>query len=377
MTYIPGHEHYDGYNNNKRSLVYGGSCEADHRYNPLDDGFHIDLGSTNFYIYGGNGGGYKKPNVWANLAGRLFGAVTTLGIFAMMNKSGSSSVGGTGFGSSIWGGTGSGGWGYFPGSGSSIWGGGGYADTTFSGGFNIDNTYLKPWKPIMGSSIGAGTTGAGTTGAGTTGAGTTGAGTTGAGTTGAGTTGAGTTGAGTTGAGTTGAGTTGAGSTKPSNNELNNALDDTDGKGNTVLFNAHAQNTTLNTQHTISLYDTKDPETTKNGARAGVAKSKESQLPNGESAKTKVSEGYYKYITVTDQTSHNEHTYQFLSSAGNELKYKLVPNLSDLSHDDDNTEQNWESTDMEPVVVVTIEDHTIHLKSSGSLYGGTNKAQKK
>ena len=61
-------------------------------------------------------------------------------------------------------------------------------------------------------------------------------------------------------------------------------------------------------------------------------------------ANEKAEGDYPKYFTITDYRSHNEYSFQFVSSDDGKLKYKFIANESDLSKDDQNkyNNTNWE-----------------------------------
>lgn len=373
-NYIPGCEHFPGYNNGKRDLVYGGCDGNGHKPNPLDDGFNISTGPTSIYIYGGNkghcdcGGG----KWWQGLLGNLVGSATALGITALLTRN-NSSVSGSGlfggsFNSGVWG-SGLGGGSSIFGSGfGSSWGGGSY------GGFAIDNSWVLPYQRIGGNSSGnsVGNSTGNTPDANSTpntgntpNAGST-PGTNNSNT--GNTSGTGNTNS----SGNTSGSENGNGNgTMPTADAFNNAIDDLL-NGKEHLYYGHAENTThTNYEHTISKKtgDGVSNEDVKKGIRKGAADGK--TLPTGETADTKVKDGYYKYITLTDATSNNQYTYQYESSSNGQLKYKLVPNLSDTTKDDNGSDKGWELTQQTPTVVITIEDGIIHLKSDGDAFGAT------
>ena len=347
MSYIPGHEHYPGHNNWKRDMLYGcgDGSGYDRRPNPLDDGFHIS-NRTNIYVYGGNSNGgchgsrgflsgllggltganscwSNESSLWGRLTGTLLSFGANLGLASLMNKWSGGSIYGTGFGG--------GGYQFYPtswvGGGSSIFGsgfGGGYAGT---GDMLINSTGMLPWSPV--SYSGVGTNGNGTGGANNTGGATT---------------------------NNNSQGTTpqnnnnqpvspsnndnGSGNgngTVISANDFNNAIDDLGSDGKTKLYYGIAQNTneSLNLEKTVSKHgDGVDAETQKRGIRRGVSTKHADKLPKGESDATKISEGYYKYITLTDDTSNNEYTYTFVSAKDGKLTYKLSKDFTDTTKDD-------------------------------------------
>lgn len=388
MSYIPGHEHYPGHNNWKRDMLYGcgDGSGYDRRPNPLDDGFHIS-NRTNIYVYGGNSNGgchgsrgflsgllggltganscwSNESSLWGRLTGTLLSFGANLGLASLMNKWSGGSIYGTGFGG--------GGYQFYPtswvGGGSSIFGsgfGGGYAGT---GDMLINSTGMLPWSPV--SYSGVGTNGNGTGGANNTGGATT---------------------------NNNSQGTTpqnnnnqpvspsnndnGSGNgngTVISANDFNYAIDDlaSDGK-TTKLYYGIAQNTNKSMEgylkKTVSKHGNNvDAETQKRGIRAGKANEAE-----GKETKDK-QEGYYKYITLTDDTSNNEYTYTFVSAQNGKLTYKLSKEDSDTSKDGKGT--GWELTGSnmpEPTVVIRIKDGVIYLESSGTEYSATKKGEKK
>lgn len=149
--------------------------------------------------------------------------------------------------------------------------------------------------------------------------------------------------------------------------DFNNAIDDIKG-GKTYLYYGHAQNTKhADYAHTISAHgDGVNEADIKNGIRRGVASKFAGQITD-DKAKT---DGYYTYITLTDETSHNEYTYKYVSSNNGELKYQLVTEMSDA--DKDGKKQGWELTGENPTVIITVEDGKINLKSSGDLRASTH-----
>lgn len=398
MSYIAGHEHYPEHNNWKRGFVESavssysatdGFCGDGHGYdkpNPLDVGFNISNKTFfNFYNVGSNGGCHGSSGFLPNLIrgfagnsccgtnsnigwlGRATGTLLNFGLKIgltswLMNKWSGGSIYGTGFGG--------GGYQFYPtswvGGGSSIFGsgfGGGYAGT---GDMLINSTGMLPWSPV--SYSGVGTNGNGTGGANNTGGATT---------------------------NNNSQGTTpqnnnnqpvspsnndnGSGNgngTVISANDFNYAIDDlaSDGK-TTKLYYGIAQNTneSLNLEKTVSKHGNNvDAETQKRGIRAGKANEAE-----GKETKDK-QEGYYKYITLTDDTSNNEYTYTFVSAQNGKLTYKLSKEDSDTSKDGKGT--GWELTGSnmpEPTVVIRIKDGVIYLESSGTEYSATKKGEKK
>lgn len=398
MSYIAGHEHYPEHNNWKRGFVESavssysatdGFCGDGHGYdkpNPLDVGFNISNKTFfNFYNVGSNGGCHGSSGFLPNLIrgfagnsccgtnsnigwlGRATGTLLNFGLKIgltswLMNKWSGGSIYGTGLGG--------GGYQFYPtswvGGGSSIFGsgfGGGYAGT---GDMLINSTGMLPWSPV--SYSGVGTNGNGTGGANNTGGATT---------------------------NNNSQGTTpqnnnnqpvspsnndnGSGNgngTVISANDFNYAIDDlaSDGK-TTKLYYGIAQNTneSLNLEKTVSKHGKDVNEATqKRGIRAGKANEAE-----GKETKDK-QEGYYKYITLTDDTSNNEYTYTFVSAQNGKLTYKLSKEDSDTSKDGKGT--GWELTGSnmpEPTVVIRIKDGVIYLESSGTEYSATKKGEKK
>lgn len=390
MSYIPGHEHYPGHNNWKRDMLYGcgDGSGYDRRPNPLDDGFHIS-NRTNIYVYGGNSNGgchgsrgflsgllggltganscwSNESSLWGRLTGTLLSFGANLGLASLMNKWSGGSIYGTGFGG--------GGYQFYPtswvGGGSSIFGsgfGGGYAGT---GDMLINSTGMLPWSPV--SYSGVGTNGNGTGGANNTGGATT---------------------------NNNSQGTTPQNNNNqpvsPSNNDnndsgngngtvisandFNNAIDDLGSNGKTKLYYGIAQNTneSLNLEKTVSEHgDGVDAEIQKRGIRRGVSTKHVDKLPKGESDATKTSEGYYKYITLTDGTSKNEYTYTFVSAKDGKLTYKLSKDFTDTTKDDKGDDKGWEGTGAEPEVVIRIKDGVIYLESSGTKYSASKKGAK-
>ncbi len=390
MSYIPGHEHYPGHNNWKRDMLYGcgDGSGYDRRPNPLDDGFHIS-NRTNIYVYGGNSNGgchgsrgflsgllggltganscwSNESSLWGRLTGTLLSFGANLGLASLMNKWSGGSIYGTGFGG--------GGYQFYPtswvGGGSSIFGsgfGGGYAGT---GDMLINSTGMLPWSPV--SYSGVGTNGNGTGGANNTGGATT---------------------------NNNSQGTTPQNNNNqpvsPSNNDnndsgngngtvisandFNNAIDDLGSDGKTKLYYGIAQNTneSLNLEKTVSEHgDGVDAEIQKRGIRRGVSTKHADKLPKGESDATKTSEGYYKYITLTDGTSKNEYTYTFVSAKDGKLTYKLSKDFTDTTKDDKGDDKGWEGTGAEPEVVIRIKDGVIYLESSGTKYSASKKGAK-
>lgn len=338
--------------------------------NPLDNGFHIDIRSSlniNFVAP-------RKANSWdVALAGLK--DLTTLGLAAMFLKSGKAGNSSLGGGSGLFGtsfltqsspyslsSTG------FSTTGT-IWSGqqtnaGSNIDTFLGGNTRLSATGYSPTTTTPTTTTTTTTPATTTTTTGGTPATTTPSNTTG------------TTPAGTTGA--TPSGTTSTNTAKmPTATEFNNAIDDKDANKNEKVYSAEAENTThTEWQHTKSetLNANKtNKDNVKQGIRKGVATSKANKLTNNENADTK-SNGYYKYITLTDSTSKNEYTYEFVSASNGELKYKLAPNYSDDTKDGNTGDNNWTLSNESPVVVVTIVDGVIHLKSSGDLKSAT-KAQ--
>lgn len=391
MSYIPGHEHYPGHNNWKRDMLYGcgDGSGYDRRPNPLDDGFHIS-NRTNIYVYGGNSNGgchgsrgflsgllggltganscwSNESSLWGRLTGTLLSFGANLGLASLMNKWSGGSIYGTGFGG--------GGYQFYPtswvGGGSSIFGsgfGGGYAGT---GDMLINSTGMLPWSPV--SYSGVGTNGNGTGGANNTGGATT---------------------------NNNSQGTTpqnnnnqpvspsnndnGSGNgngTVISANDFNNAIDDLGSDGKTKLYYGIAQNTNKSMEgyleKTVSKHGNNvDAETQKRGIRRGVSTKHADKLPKGESDATKTSEGYYKYITLTDGTSNNEYTYTFVSAKDGKLTYKLSKDFTDTTKDDNGDDKGWEGTGAEPEVVIRIKDGVIYLESSGTDYSASKKGAK-
>ena len=150
--------------------------------------------------------------------------------------------------------------------------------------------------------------------------------------------------------------------------DFNNAIDDKDAQGGEKLYYAEAENTKhTDYQHTISANGSGvSKEDVKKGIRAGVSGKHASQVSDPN---VKVSEGYYKYITLTDKDSKNEYSYEFYKVNGNELQYRLIPNMSDDTIDNVTGGSNgWTLTSQQPIVTITIEDGVIHLKSNGDEY---------
>lgn len=391
MSYIPGHEHYPGHNNWKRDMLYGcgDGSGYDRRPNPLDDGFHIS-NRTNIYVYGGNSNGgchgsrgflsgllggltganscwSNESSLWGRLTGTLLSFGANLGLASLMNKWSGGSIYGTGFGG--------GGYQFYPtswvGGGSSIFGsgfGGGYAGT---GDMLINSTGMLPWSPV--SYSGVGTNGNGTGGANNTGGATTNNNSQGA---------------------TpqnnnnqpvspsnNDNGSGNGNGTVISANDFNNAIDDLGSDGKTKLYYGIAQNTNESIKEylekTVSKHGNDvDAETQKRGIRRGVSTKHADKLPKGESDATKTSEGYYKYITLTDGTSKNEYTYTFVSAKDGKLTYKLSKDFTDTTKDDKGDDKGWEGTGAEPEVVIRIKDDVIYLESSGTKYSASKKGAK-
>lgn len=391
MSYIPGHEHYPGHNNWKRDMLYGcgDGSGYDRRPNPLDDGFHIS-NRTNIYVYGGNSNGgchgsrgflsgllggltganscwSNESSLWGRLTGTLLSFGANLGLASLMNKWSGGSIYGTGFGG--------GGYQFYPtswvGGGSSIFGsgfGGGYAGT---GDMLINSTGMLPWSPV--SYSGVGTNGNNTGATNNNGGATT---------------------------NNNSQGTTpqnnnnqpvspsnndnGSGNgngTVISANDFNNAIDDLGSDGKTKLYYGIAQNTNKSMEgyleKTVSKHGNGiDAETQKRGIRRGVSTKHADKLPKGESDATKTSEGYYKYITLTDGTSNNEYTYTFVSAKDGKLTYKLSKDFTDTTKDDNGDDKGWEGTGAEPEVVIRIKDGVIYLESSGTDYSASKKGAK-
>lgn len=390
MSYIPGHEHYPGHNNWKRDMLYGcgDGSGYDRRPNPLDDGFHIS-NRTNIYVYGGNSNGgchgsrgflsgllggltganscwSNESSLWGRLTGTLLSFGANLGLASLMNKWSGGSIYGTGFGG--------GGYQFYPtswvGGGSSIFGsgfGGGYAGT---GDMLINSTGMLPWSPVSYSGIG---TNGNNTGATNNNGGAT--------------------------TNNNSQGTTPQNNNNqpvsPSNNDnndsgngtvisandFNNAIDDLGSDGKTKLYYGIAQNTNKSMEgyleKTVSKHGNNvDAETQKRGIRRGVSTKHADKLPKGESDATKTSEGYYKYITLTDGTSNNEYTYTFVSAKDGKLTYKLSKDFTDTSKDDNGDDKGWEGTNAEPEVVIRIENGVIYLESSKTDYSASKKGVK-
>lgn len=390
MSYIPGHEHYPGHNNWKRDMLYGcgDGSGYDRRPNPLDDGFHIS-NRTNIYVYGGNSNGgchgsrgflsgllggltganscwSNESSLWGRLTGTLLSFGANLGLASLMNKWSGGSIYGTGFGG--------GGYQFYPtswvGGGSSIFGsgfGGGYAGT---GDMLINSTGMLPWSPV--SYSGVGTNGNNTGATNNNGGATT---------------------------NNNSQGTTPQNNNNqpvsPSNNDnndsgngtvisandFNNAIDDLGSDGKTKLYYGIAQNTNKSMEgyleKTVSKHGNNvDAETQKRGIRRGVSTKHADKLPKGESDATKTSEGYYKYITLTDGTSNNEYTYTFVSAKDGKLTYKLSKDFTDTTKDDNGDDKGWEGTGAEPEVVIRIKDGVIYLESSGTDYSASKKGAK-
>lgn len=398
MSYIAGHEHYPEHNNWKRGFVESavssysatdGFCGDGHGYdkpNSLDVGFNISNKTFfNFYNVGSNGGCHGSSGFLPNLIrgfagnsccgtnsnigwlGRATGTLLNFGLKIgltswLMNKLSGGSIYGTGLGG--------GSYQFYPtswvGGGSSIFGsgfGGGYAGT---GDMLINSTGMLPWSPV--SYSGVGTNGNGTGATNNNGGATT---------------------------NNNSQGTTpqnnnnqpvspsnndnGSGNgngTVISANDFNYAIDDLASNGKTTkLYYGIAQNTneSLNLEKTVSKHGKDVNEATqKRGIRAGKANEAE-----GKETKDK-QEGYYKYITLTDDTSNNEYTYTFVSAQNGKLTYKLSKEDSDTSKDGKGT--GWELTGSnmpETTVVIRIKDGVIYLESSGTEYSATKKGEKK
>ena len=402
MSYIAGHEHYPEHNNWKRGFVESavssysatdGFCGDGHGYdkpNSLDVGFNISNKTFfNFYNVGSNGGCHGSSGFLPNLIrgfagnsccgtnsnigwlGRATGTLLNFGLKIgltswLMNKWSGGSIYGTGLGG--------GGYQFYPtswvGGGSSIFGsgfGGGYAGT---GDMLINSTGMLPWSPV--SYSGVGTNGNGTGGANNTGGATT---------------------------NNNSQGTTpqnnnnqpvspsnndnGSGNgTVISANDFNNAIDDLASDGKTSkLYYGIAQNTNESMkgylEKTVSKHGADvDAETQKRGIRRGVSTKHANELPKGESDATKTSEGYYKYITLTDGTSDNEYTYTFVSAKDGKLTYKLSKDFTDTTKDDKGDDKGWEGTGAEPEVVIRIKDGVIYLESAGTDYSASKKGAK-
>ncbi|MCM1264791.1 MAG: hypothetical protein NC200_01210, partial [Candidatus Gastranaerophilales bacterium] len=138
-NYRPGCEHFPGYNNGKRDLVYGGCDGSGHKHSFFECGGTIDLSST-INIYGNIG--TAQPSTpkfsWGGFAGALTGSILggvmdgiKLGLMAKW-FGGGSSFGTTSLYSGL-------------GTGASIFGGGFNSYGGGSGGFLIDSTGVFPY----------------------------------------------------------------------------------------------------------------------------------------------------------------------------------------------------------------------------------------
>lgn len=156
---------------------------------------------------------------------------------------------------------------------------------------------------------------------------------------------------------------------------FNKAVDDkldrnNDGKVDKKdIFSADVFNSTHNLGHTTS----KVGDAT--GIRRGVAASKTGNVTNYKDDE-KTTDGFYKYITVTDKDSSNEWAFEYVKTdgSGNPV-YKFSPTYSDLSKDDNGSNKNWESTGKTPEYTVTIDAKTgeIKMASSGNEFSASKK----
>lgn len=355
--------------------------------------FHI---SHNTYInFKGPSDSAVKTAGWLNFAGGIFNGLANLGSAFLLSKGngtgaqamqiGASTIGnllggggfngyGTGFGGAGWGGTG--------------------------GGYLIDQTYYRqtpiiPGSPVgnasgtnsgsgassgsgagsgsgVGSGSGAGSSSGASSGSGAGSGSGVGSGS-GAGSSSGASSGSGAGSGSGTGSGSGSSGATGNG--KVTADYFNKAIDDkldrnNDGKvDKNDIFSADVFNSTHNLGHTTS----KVGDAT--GIRRGVAASKTGNVTNYKDDE-KTSDGFYKYITVTDKDSSNEWTFEYVKTdgSGNPV-YRFSPSNSDLSKDDNGSNKNWESTGRSPEYTVTIDAKTgeIKMASSGNEFSASKK----
>ena len=154
--------------------------------------------------------------------------------------------------------------------------------------------------------------------------------------------------------------------------DFNNAIDDTldtngDGKvdDKDKIFSADIYNSKYQLGHTTSKANDK------NGIRHGVAASKKKEGTDGLTEN-----GFYQYITVTDEKSNNQWTYEYvkIDEQGNPV-YKFSPTYSDLSKDNNGNDKGWETTGQSPQVTITVDKQTgkISMVSNGNIFSATQK----
>ena len=326
---------------------------------------------------------------WLNFAGNLFQGLSNLGAAWMMSKGNNTGAQAFQMGSSTIGNLLGGGYG----------GGYGMGWNTGGSGYLLDQTYYNPVPLIHGSATGTSSGSSPSTGSGsTTGSSSGSSPSTGSGSTtgsssgsspsaGSGSTtgtssgsspsaGSGsTTGSSSGSSPSSGSGSSGStGNGKITAQYFNDAIDDKiDRNGdNRVddkdIFHADVYNSKHQLGHTTSKVGDKT------GIRRGVATGKAKNITNYNEEEKE--NGFYKYITVTDQKSNNEWTYEYvkIDEQGNPV-YKFSPTYSDLSHDDNSPDGNWKTTGKSPQVTITVDKQTgkISMVSNGDIFSATQK----
>ena len=325
---------------------------------------------------------------WLNFAGNIFQGLSNLGAAWMMSKGNSTGaqaiqMGGSTIGNLLGGGYG---------------GGYGMGWNTGGSGYLLDQTYYNPVPLIHGSATGtnsgSGTSSGSGAGSGSSASSGSGASSGSSASSGSGAnsgsgvssgSGAGSgsgassgSGAGSgsgvgSGSGTgSGSGSSGAtGNGKITAEDFNKAIDDKldrngDGKvDDKDIFSADMYNSKYQLGHTTSKVGDKT------GIRHGVA----TKNANNVDAEEKTN-GFYKYITVTDKDTGNEWSYQYVNTdaSGNPV-YKFSPTYSDLSKDNNGSNKGWETTGQSPQVTITVDkaNGQIKMVSNGDLFSASQK----
>lgn len=278
---------------------------------------------------------------WLNFAGNIFQGLSNLGAAWMMSKGNSTGaqafqMGGSTIGNLLGGGYG---------------GGYGMGWNTGGSGYLLDQTYYNPVPLIHGSATGTSSGSSPSAGSGST------------------------TGSSSGSSPSSGSGSSGStGNGKITAQYFNDAIDDKiDRNGDSKvddkdIFFADVYNKKHQLGHTTSKVGDKT------GIRRGVATGKAKNITNYNEEEKE--NGFYKYITVTDEKSNNEWTYKYLKidGQGNPV-YKFNADYSDLSHDDNGSDKGWETTGQYPQVTITIDKQTgkISMVSNGDIFSATQK----
>ena len=88
-------------------------------------------------------------------------------------------------------------------------------------------------------------------------------------------------------------------------------------------------------------------------------------------------DNFYKYITVTDQTSGNLWTFEYVRTDSGKPIYKFNQSVSDLTKDNASKPggKDWSVTGKQPEYTVTVNPETgkIEFVSAGDVYAATAK----